>query len=203
MRALILMLCPVAVACGDGDSDDRSITVALPRATASAAPMLAAAEAPSPPVPPVWTHNPSARAAGYGPPGAPALLALACEGGDRRAARLVVVRYAPADKGAQALFAIQGSKGILRLPVSAVKIGKAGYVWRGMLDAADPRAEVLLGSGLKATVPGGGELELAPLGAAAALVSECILRQAQDERGSEAQTLPNRASNPATSSAAR
>ena len=200
MRALILMLCPVAVACGDGDSDDRSITVALPRATASAAPMLAAAEAPSPPVPPVWTHNPSARAAWYGPPDAPALLSLACEGWDKRAARLVVVRYAPADKGAQALFAIQGSKGILRLPVSAVKIGKAGYVWRGMLDAADPRAEVLLGNGLKATVPGGGELDLAPLGAAAALVSECVAAAPPPVQG---QTLPNRASNPVTSPAAR
>ena len=203
VRALILMLCPIVAACGDDRSDDRSITVALPRATASAAPVLAAAAAPSPPVPPVWTHTPSARAAWYGPPNAPALLAISCEGGDRRAARLVVVRHAPADKGAQALFAIQGSKGILRLPVSAVNIGKAGYVWRGMLDAADPRAEVLLGSGLKATVPGGGELELAPLGAAAALVSECILRQAQDERKTAAQTLPNRASNPATSPAAR
>ena len=189
VRALILMLCPVVAACGDDRSDDRSIPVALPRANASAAPVLAAitsaAGTPAPAVAvavaAVWTYAPSARAAWYGPPDGPALLALACERGDERADRLAVVRYAPADKGARALFAIQGSKGILRLPVSAVKVGKRGYVWRGVLDPADPRAEVLLGSGLKATVPGGGELELAPLGAAAALVSECILRQARDD----------------------
>ena len=199
-RALILMLCPIAGACGDSGSDNRSITLALPEATATAAPMIAATAAPSPPVPAVWTHAPSARAAWYGPPNAPALLAISCEGGDRRAARLVVVRYAPADKGALALFAIQGSKGILRLPVSAVKTGKRGYVWRGVLDAADPRAEVLLGNGLKATVPGGGELDLPPLGAAGAVVSECLAAAAPP---AAVQTLPNRASNPATSPAAR
>ena len=200
-RAWILVLCPIVAACGDGDSDERSVTVPLPRAIAPAAPKPAAALVPTTPA--VWTYAPSARAAWYGPPDAPALLALGCEGWDTRAARLVVVRYAPADKGAQALFAIQGSKGVLRLPVSAVKIGKAGYVWRGLLNAADPRAEVLLGDRLKATVPGGGQLDLPPLGAAGALVSECILRQAQDERDRIAQTLPNRASNPATSPAAR
>lgn len=199
-RALILMLCPIAVACGDSDSDNRSITVALPEANASAAPVLPAPAASASSVPSIWTHAPSARAAWYGPPDSPALLALACEGWDKRAARLVIVRYAPADKGAQALFAIQGSKGILRLPVSAVNIGKAGYVWRGMLDAADPRAEVLLGNGLKATVPGGGQLNLPPLGAAGALVSECV---AAASAPAEVQTLPNRASNPATSPAAR
>ena len=175
------MLCPIVAACGDGCSDDRSITVPLPRASAAAAPMPSAAAALAPPVPAVWTYAPSARAAWYGPPDAPALLALACEGWESRAARLVVVRYAPADKGAQALFAIQGSKGILRLPVSAVKIGKRGYAWRGLLDAADPRAEVLLGTGLKATVPGGGQLNLPPLGAAGALISECIHRPAEDD----------------------
>lgn len=193
--ALVLVLCPIAVACGErGSAEDRSIKVPLPRASGStAAPALLPSA--SPPVPPVWTYAPTARAAWFGPPNAPALLALACEGWDKRAARLVVVRYAPADRHAQALFAIQGSKGILRLPVSAVKIGKTGYVWRGVLDAADPRAEVLLGNGLKATVPGGGQLDLPPMGSAGALVSECVFAAAQ--------TLPNRASNPATSPAAR
>lgn len=150
--------------------------------------------------PVIWTHSPSARVATYGLPNAPALLAIACEGWDKRAARLVIVRYAPADKGAEALFAIQGSKGILRLPVSAVKIGKHEYVWRGILDAGDPRAAVLLGSGLKATVPGGGELDLPPMGAAGVVVSECGLAAAPS---AVAQTLPNRASNPETSSADR
>ena len=152
------------------------------------------------PTPSIWTHAPSAHAAWYGPPDAPALLAISCEGGDKRAARLVIVRFAPADKGAEALFAIQGSKGILRLPVSAVRVGKQGYVWRGILDAADPRAEVLLGSGLKATVPGGGQLDLPPMGVAGAVLAECV---GAAPPLATVQTLPNLASNPETSPADR
>lgn len=199
-RALILLLCPIMAACGDSHRDDRAIVIPLPETKASAEPAPAASAALSLSHPAVWTHAQSARAAWYGPTDTPALLALACEGWERRAARLVIVRYTPADKGAQALLAIQGSKGILRLPVSAVKDGQRGYVWRGTLDAADPRAEVLLGNGLKATVPGGGEIKLPPLGAAGALVSGCIAAAA---RPAQAQTLPNRDSNPATSPAAR
>ena len=94
------------------------------------------------------------------------------------------------------MFAIQGSKGILRLPVSAVNMGKQGYVWRGVLDAADPRAGVLLGASLKATVPGGGEIDLPPMGEAGVVVSECVLAAA---RSAVVQTLPNLDSNPETS----
>jgi hypothetical protein len=177
--------------CGSGDGHGDAAPVRVPLAVASAAP------APVVPVGPlVWTYAQSARAAWYGPPDAPALFAISCEGWDKPAPHLAIVRYAPADKGAEALFAIQGSKGILRLPVSAVKIGKRGYVWRGTLAAADPRAEVLLGNGLKATVPGGGQLDLPPMGSAGALVGECV-------SAARAQTLPNLASNPDTSPAAR
>ena len=149
----------------------------------------------------VWTKANAVRAASYGPADGPALLTIFCEGWQSRTARLTIVRYAAADKGAEALFAIQGSKGILRLPVSAVKSGTRGYVWRGVLDAADPRAEVLLGTGLKATVPGGGELMLAPMGPAGTVVSECVAAAAQPN--APAQTLPNLASNPETSPADR
>lgn len=128
----------------------------------------------NPPGPYVWTAAASARAAWFGPADAPALLSVACEGWDKGAARLVVVRFARAERGAKALFAIQGSKGILRLPVGAVKVGNSGYVWRGAIDAGDPRVEALLGSGLKATVPGGGMIEVSPMGAAGRLVSECM-----------------------------
>ena len=195
----IMLLCLFAAACGNNDRDEGSIKIALPEVGSSGQHALAdSLLAKTPSAASAWTHSPSARAAWYGPPDAPALLAISCEEWDRRAARLVIVRYAPADKGAEALFAIQGSKGILRLPVGAVKVGKRGYVWRGMLDAADPRAEVLLGTGLKATVPGGGELDLPPLGEAGAVVSDCMAAAAPP---ATAQTLPNRDSNPETSPA--
>ena len=198
---LISMLCLLATACGDNVREDGLVRVTLPEtgsSAASRAPSTALTMSTS--LPPVWTQSQSARAAWFGPPDAPALLAISCEGWEKRAARMVIVRYAPADKDAEALFAIQGSKGILRLPVSAVQVGQQGYVWRGSLDAADPRAEVLLGSGLKATVPGGGELDLPPMGAAGAVVSECVSAAAPAAQG---QTVPNLASNPATSPADR
>ncbi|MCA1661363.1 MAG: hypothetical protein LC648_04060 [Novosphingobium sp.] len=158
-------------ACGEPAADRRTTPVRVPLAVASAATPSAIPTAP--PGPYVWTHAQSARAAWYGPKDAPALLAIACEGWEKGAPRLAIVRYARADEGAEALFAIQGSKGILRLPVSATRVGDAGHVWRGELDPRDPRAEVLLGNGLKATVPGGGMIELAPLGEAAALIAQC------------------------------
>lgn len=193
--AIALTVLPLGLAaCSETKKEPGEDPIRIPPVVSSVAPPL-----PGLPIKPdetmTWTHARAARAAWYGPADAPALLAIACEGRGKRAARLVIVRYAPTDKGSQALFAIQGSKGILRLPVSAVKIGKEGHVWRGVLGAGDPRAEVLLGNGLKATVPGGGELHLAPMGAAGAVVTECA--------AAAAQTLPNRASNPATSPVAR
>ena len=168
-RSLVVALL-FLVSCNQHDDSERGATVRVPLTVATTQPVAPAA----PLAIPVWTYSPSADAAWYGPPNAPALLAISCEMGDKRSARLVIVRYAPADKGAEALFAIQGSKGILRLPVSAVKIGKQGYVWRGLLDDADPRAEVLLGTRLKATVPGGGQLDLPPMGPAGAMVTACV-----------------------------
>ena len=207
MKRSLVVAFLLFASCNQRDDGESSATIRLPLARATTQPAAATTFVAAPSA---WTHSPSVRAAWFGPPNAPALLAISCQGWDKRAARLVIVRYAPADKGAEALFAIQGSKGILRLPVSAVKVGKHGYVWRGLLDAADPRAEVLLGNGLKATVPGGGQLNLLPMGAAGTVVSECVLRQAQGDlstgsarAASQAQTLPNLASNPDTSPADR
>jgi len=173
LRASAAWLCLSAVlaACNERRSDGDAVPVRVPLAVASAATLSAIPT--NPPGPYVWTHAQSARAAWYGPKDAPALLAIACEGWEKGRPKLAIVRYARADKGAEALFAIQGSKGILRLPVSATRVGDSGWVWRGLLDARDPRAGVLLGNGLKATVPGGGMLELAPLGEAASIVADC------------------------------
>ena len=166
-----LCLCALLAACNDRPSEGDAVPVRVPLAVASAATVSAVPT--NPPGPYVWTHAQSARAAWFGPKDAPALFAIACEGWEKGQPKLAIVRYARADKGAEALFAIQGSKGILRLPVSARRVGDSGYVWRGELDARDPRVEVLLGNGLKATVPGGGMIELAPLGEAAALIAQC------------------------------
>lgn len=190
--------------CGENRAGDRTIPVRIDLGNVSAnARRIEDAASPATLAPASWAYVPAARVATFGPTGRPALLTVSCERGPRLAAILVVKRYAGAERGAQALFAIQGSKGILRLPVSAVNFGERGYVWRGVLDPADPRAEVLLGSGLKATVPGGGQLDLPPMGAAGTVVHECVTRQAQQARTTVVQTLPNLASNSVTSPADR
>ena len=164
-----LVFATLLAACGERRPSEPPARV--PLAAASAATLNAIPT--NPPGPYVWTHAQSARAAWFGPKDAPALLAIACEGWENAQPKLAIVRYAQADKGAEALFAIQGSKGILRLPVSATRVGDSGYVWRGELDPRDPKTEVLLDNGLKATVPGGGMIELAPLGEAARVVGDC------------------------------
>lgn len=194
-----LAACLGLAACGNRNrGENNALPVRIPLVIASAA-------TPSGPAIPtqssLWSGSEQAHTAEYGPVGGARLLTIACEGLEQHAARLVIVRYVAADKGAEALFAIQGSKGILRLPVSAVPLRPQDYAWRGVLDAADPRAGVLLGQGLKATVPGGGELDLPPMGAAGNVVRDCVTRQAQQARTTVAQTLPNLASNPETSPA--
>ena len=145
------------VGCGEQRSEERAVPVRIDFGDVSAmSRQIADATAPTLLEPAVWTYAQASHVVRYGPLDGAALLTVSCEGWEQHAARLVIVRYAAVDRGAQALFAIQGSKGILRLPVSAVRGGPQGYVWRGVLEAGDPRAGVLLGDGLKATVPGGG-----------------------------------------------
>ena len=204
VRLAVCIALAVLAGCGEQRSENRADRVRIDLGSVSAnSRQIADAPAPTLLEPAVWSYAQASPVARYGPIGGPALLAISCEGWAQHAARLVIVRYAVADRGALALFAIQGSKGILRLPVNAVQVGQQGYVWRGILDAADPRTEVLLGAGLKGTVPGGGELDLPPMGAAGAVVSECVLRQTQYKRTTAGQILPNLASNPETSPADR
>lgn len=120
-----------------------------------------------------WTTLPGERTAVFGEPGAPALLALACEGLASGSPRLIVTRFAPAERGAEALFAIQGNRRILRLPVRSVGLRGGVRAWRGALYAGDERIDVFLGSGIAATVPGGGRLALPPMGEARAIIDEC------------------------------
>jgi hypothetical protein len=123
--------------------------------------------------PGAWTTLPGERTAVFGEPGAPALLSLACEGLASGSPRLIVTRYAPAEPGAEALFAIQGNRRILRLPVRAVGLRGGVRAWRGALDGADERSDVFLGEAMAVTVPGGGRLALPAMGAARAVVEQC------------------------------
>lgn len=204
-----MVLCALS-ACGQlAPGGDEASTIRLPLAEASAAtPALAATSLRADP--PQWAYSPSARGAWFGARGAQALLSVTCEGANSPEAKLRIVRFALAERGAEAVLAIQSSDGILRVPVSAAKMGDVHY-WRGEILAGDERTKALFGTGLKATLPGGGLIEMPPLGEAGAVVRNCVpLLAAFDpsmppEAGGQTQdqTLPNLASNPARSPAAR
>ena len=91
----------------------------------------------------------------FGVDGADPLLTLACQAG-----RLVITRPIAAELGASALFAIEGPRHIVRVPVDATPIpGQRGYVWQGSVDGADPDNDVFTGP-FTGTLPGGGLIKV-------------------------------------------
>jgi hypothetical protein len=86
---------------------------------------------------------------------------------------MVVTRYAAAPVGAQALFALVGSEGILRLPVDATSVpGQRGYLWQGTLTADDARAAVLRGA-FTGTLPGAGMIKVSAGSAIGDVITRC------------------------------
>jgi hypothetical protein len=104
----------------------------------------------------------------FGVPGATPLLTLACHD-----ARLVITRPIAAEVGAGALFAIEGPKRIVRIPVDATAVaGKRGYVWQGSMDGTDPDTDVFEYP-FTGTLPGGGLIKVTAGSAARDVVHRC------------------------------
>jgi hypothetical protein len=115
-----------------------------------------------------WVSAPDASFARFGYPGEAALLSLACRNG-----ALVVTRHVAAPVGASALFALQGSGTILRLPVDATALpGESGYIWRGEIAADDMRLK-LFKAKFAGTLPGGGHIEVPASDVPGALIKRC------------------------------
>lgn len=90
-------------------------------------------------------------------PGAEPLLTLDC-----RAGKLVITRPIVAEIGAGALFAIEGPRRIVRIPVDATPLpGRHGYVWQGTMDGKDGNSDVFAGA-FTGTLPGGGMIKVIP-----------------------------------------
>ncbi len=114
----------------------------------------------------VWASAPDAARFGY--PGEAPLLSLECRNG-----ALVVTRNVAAPIGAAALFALQGSGYILRLPVDATALpGQQGYVWQGAIPADDKRL-TLFKAKFVGTLPGGGHIEVPASDVPGALIRRC------------------------------
>ena len=117
---------------------------------------------------PVWALAGDGLSARFGHAGQTPLVSLACRDGV-----LVITRHAYAPLGAQALFALVGAEGIVRLPVDATAIpGQRGYLWQGTLAAGDARAKVL-GGAYTGTLPGAGMIKVSGGGAARNVVDRC------------------------------
>lgn len=113
-----------------------------------------------------WVSAPDAARFGY--PGEAPLLSLACRQG-----ALVVTRNVAAPIGAAAMFALQGSGYILRLPVDATALpGQRGYVWQGAIVADDKRL-TLFKAKFAGTLPGGGHIEVPASDVPGALIQRC------------------------------
>lgn len=117
---------------------------------------------------PAWAATADGMAARFGHPGEVPLVSVAC-----RTGVLVVTRHAFAPVGAQALFALVGSDGILRLPVDATAMpGQRGYFWQGTLAADDARANVM-GGAFTGTLPGAGMIKVSAGEAARVVIARC------------------------------
>lgn len=104
----------------------------------------------------------------YGHPGEPPLVSIACREGV-----LTVSRHAAAPVGAQALFALVGSEGIMRLPVDATSVpGQRGYIWQGTISADDNRTKVL-GGAYNGTLPGAGMIKVSAGAPVRDLIARC------------------------------
>ena len=122
---------------------------------------------------PIWAGAPGGDSVRYGAPGAGPDLSLACRQGV-----LVVTRHVPAEVGAQALFALQGRKRIVRLAVDATAVpGSRGYLWQGSLPAGDPAADVFEGP-FVGTLPDAGKISVPGSDLVRALIRRCGARPA-------------------------
>jgi hypothetical protein len=114
----------------------------------------------------VWSKD--GDTARFGVDGADPLLTLACHDG-----RLVITRPIAAELGAGALFAIEGPKRIVRVPVDATVLpGRRGYVWQGSMDGTDNDTDVFAGP-FTGTLPGGGLIKVSSGDAARDVVHHC------------------------------
>lgn len=124
----------------------------------------------------------------YGIPGEQPLLALECAR-QGAAPSIMVTRYVRADAEAKALMALVGTGPVLRMPVDAVWNGRA-WIWQGAIPATEPRLAVFAAGGpVRATVPGGGAVELHSSPLPTALIARCA-GNAAPETGPSAEQAP-------------
>jgi hypothetical protein len=156
-------------ACKPPASDDYLQRVDLAEATGAAVEPLQSPDTTDA----VWADGKIAARILYGIPGQVPLLALACERSATGERRIKIIRFAPADPQAKALFALVGNGHIARVPVDAAWNGRV-WLWEGTVPADTPDLEVLTGRrAVAATLPGAGKLDLNPSPRPGLLIEAC------------------------------
>lgn len=99
----------------------------------------------------VWQGDGTQNRLSFGTPVSAPFLSLVCADNE-----ITIIRHAPADKDAKALFAL-----ISNGQVSRIKMDEVAGEWRGTAPATDPQLSILAAPGpVEATLPGAGTLNL-------------------------------------------
>lgn len=164
LSALPLFLAaPALTACSGSDGDSQPVTkFELASHDGQAAPVRTDT-LPGEIDPPEAKWHDGGALVTYGEPGKPPLIALTCKDG-----MVSVTRNIGSDKGAKALLAFVGYRGILRL-----KVENDGKAWRGALRSDDPHWIAVTGGPFYTTVAGGGKVISPASAIAAGVVTAC------------------------------
>lgn len=128
-----------------------------------------------------WEVAPDGRSLRYANPAGEPLLSLACLLPADEPARIKLVQFAPAPPGARAMFAVVGNGMVARVMMDA-ELADNRWRWEGSVPADAPKLDVLTGDReIIATMPGGGEIEMAASPLPRELVNWCRAQGAPPE----------------------
>ena len=149
-----------------------------------------------------WVVDENGQAIHFSNEGTAPLMSLDCRLGEGPA-QMRIVRHVTARPGQSALFPVIGNGLRSRFLVDAALVGEK-WRWEGVVPAADPALDVFTGPrDLKATLPGGGMLEIAGSRVPGEFVSWCraggeVMQAEAEEQAEEAQApeISERVSDP-------
>jgi hypothetical protein len=120
-----------------------------------------------------WEMAPDRESVRFANPAGEPLLSLACEVPPDGPPRIRFTQYAAAPPGAKALFAMVGNFRVARVAMDARRQDKR-WLWTGSEPADANKLEALMGTRkVIATLPGGGEIELAGSPLPRQLIESC------------------------------
>ncbi len=107
-----------------------------------------------------WSLAADGMTIGFGKDPQAPYLSLACELSQDEEPRITVIRHAPADPGAKALFAVLGESLTARLNLDA-EIVDGDWQWQGSYPASSPQITAFASDKkLQATLPGAGTIDM-------------------------------------------